>query len=494
MSFASGFASGFSSGFSDSVNYNRQKERDAFGLLVDKFSRNQEALKISKQEDKKLVDQAKTIAAQAGLETDAIPSVYQLLKTGIYTPQQLMDQALKGNLGFKAKVDEAEMMGGLDQSVAKPADPASAPMDLLAQPAQPREPAGQQPQDGNIFERFKSVVMGNRDNGQKYIDRAINRIAETYGISPEEARQIVQSQGGYTNEEMSVGDPSSVTLGVTRGGLSDEEKFKLYSDLDPKIKTQLIALKEQKQMFESLNEDVKSVIELGSKDPQALTFAADIAQNITKTYNAGKSIFSLFTYEGAEEKEGLYERAIQARKEGKPELADSLLRQAESELEKDIAAVEQNAVYGNMRNVAETRTILEMKYSLMAYKLGIMYNQSGRDFAEKERQFMEAIFKDTTEPEKMVAKMEELMSSEFNRITRAEQELRSDFQLQTFENMLGGDIGNFYGTSPTFDPEEYYKILENNGYRAGQSSSSTSPVPSEIGGETIMDVEDWLNQ
>lgn len=196
MGFMQGFGKSFSNSFENAQSRRAVKERDAFQVAYDSFTRNSTQYEADKKADEALINSAKTLVSQAGLPEEAWGEAYKRLKAG-FTVEKT-DEWLRTNKFTVTPAtdapDEAAAPSTVDGEMEQlgQVDPASATTD----------PTMSGDENGGLLSEQAETATGAAPVAPEGVDQANSEVAQAAGVTPE---QMAQYDQGYQSPPLPTG-------------------------------------------------------------------------------------------------------------------------------------------------------------------------------------------------------------------------------------------------------------------------------------------------
>lgn len=414
MSFMSGFGEGFSRTFNQTLAAKEQRKQDAFRIMYSDFLSRKKKKEDYERNDTQNIKLAKTLVEGVpGLPEGAWLNAYQWLSGGL-DQDTVVERLKSGQFNKPSELPAGEV------NEATPT-----PMEQTPDPIE---------QTNSIFDRFKG---GNEQ--ERIQNQILSQISEMTGLSMDDITKTMQQDfASQVSPELMATAPEFVPGAIERDmpkslaqaqlaydravetgnktliestkkdleSLKDSSVYDVREGqrLEQPIKI-LEARKKEIGEYNAAKSNMLSVIRhsgdlrnIVSTNPAVLADtvagAATFATNLAQNFNAVKDIFN----------------------DPEDTKIMSTAKKKLSALEKEYEALEKSTVGKNIKNLETSRRLLNMKTQIMAYNLGMAYQQSGRAFAEAEREMFTEMAKGGTNPETFFQNLSVLVNGELARV------------------------------------------------------------------------------
>lgn len=432
MSFMSGFGEGFSRTFNQTLAANDQRKQDAFRIMYSDFlDRSKEKDKIAKNDQKNINLAKSLVEGIPGLPEGAWLTTYKWLNSGL-DQETIIERLKTGKFNNK---------------------PSELPAGQI-NPATPETPAGQetqiQDQTQKIFNPFS------REDQQKKIQsQVLSRISELTGLNPDQVKMVLTKD--YQSDitpEMIAGAPAYIP------GMPTTDAPKTLSQAQ--IAYDRAVQSGNKELQAAAKKDLDSIKEASRYDieqEQGLKVPFEIAKDLRKPineYNTSKNnMLSVVRHSGD---------LVNIVKDNPAVLADRTANAATwiANLSNDVTAViglfdnpedmkaigsakkevqtleneyqklQKSTVGKKIKSLETSRRLLEMKTKIMAYNLGIAYQQNGRAFSEAERSMFTEMAQGGTSPQTFFQNLSILVDNELQRVEDGASSLNNDVSVKMY--------------------------------------------------------------
>ncbi len=428
------FARGFSNTFGASYALAQKRSENNLDRMWETFKTNKKTYDDAQMTATKNQKVAEEIARAVGAPVDATPIIRKSLDAGIDV-SQVYKMYEKQNWN-KTDVDPAGQIKPVDAQTGAAMTEGQAPNEeSYQQPGMP--PAGatnQMPPDPNGIKGFVNKLVGKKD--------PVQQIADNAGISYEEAQQMLDGNPQLLN-------PLQTNEPVPNYTLTPQSE----TQVDPTIVTE--RMKQQQQVAEKLYTDAKPYKQKANTMVSVVKDAGDISDIVQGTNGA---VLSDTVAGGAQIIDKWRSNLRSVKTLFVPEASgDAQLDAAQNELASIRTAVdnkemdlntaitgiektlEQYPVADRIGNLAQAKTLMNMKVQLMAYKIGTLYGQDGRALSQAENAVFQQIAQSGNTPDKFYQNISNLINSQTSILEGERQNLLGHGTLVGYEVSNNGE-------------------------------------------------------
>lgn len=452
---------GFGQAFANSYNQAEAIEAKQQDSLFSDMMKKMDSYSKEKSEKDKYVSLAKDLATQAGNE-GAWRDFYQQMATGGVSYDSLRKEVADGQWVIQgSKAEPLDLNQETDQALKLPETPQEAQLGTpKGTPEEQLQTAPQAPvkAPGGILTNVQDWMSNfQQRKAERQTNKALGRM-ENQGYNREQVTQAMQ--GGYNPDGLNgLAEATASFRGKQNSKdptLNPETELQILSTIETKLGKEINGWTESKNTLNSLEQDVREVMTVAGQNEEALSEAANVAQGVVRVKEFSEGLVKLFTGHTTPAKDTSTQVAtfVENNKDQNGNVSPDVLQKAATTLEQEIQNME-TGVYGNIAETANARTLLEMKWSLMAYKLGIMYQQSGRSFAEAERKLFTDIFSGANNIEKLNTRMESLFRSEVDNLEAKRKTLYNNRLLDYYRNYMKQDFNEELATPVTMPSDMF---------------------------------------
>ena len=444
---AGNFARGFMQTFGPTLQNTQSRKDDLFRNFYKQFSDKQEKRQEYAAKERQAVSQARLIAQELGLPEGAWKEISKdfIMGSGMdykeakeaaknfkWNPTDLPAGQTTPDSPSQMETQEQMRQSGLSPEQMDPQGTA---------PQTPQEaPTGGIPQPiVSGLNRMKEAFKG-RD-----MDSVMRRMEQETGL-PRAQIEIIMAQNPEAMEPL--GDTGKIMAqaqGYTKepktGGdfnIPNEDRLKFEADTIKQLKEPVRSYRAAKVAGLSVINDVSDMTKIVQETPAVLadgvSWFAQFVSGVRQNFEAGKGLIT-----GDDRSNQIMSKVVESKdKDGNVDPA--VLQSALDLTEKEYNLLYENSIANKTIDLATARTLFDMKTKLLAYKLGIMYQQEGRSFSDAEREMMIQIATGGDSPEKFFQNMAVLLDGEFTRVETARQEILGAPELQLYKQRFGEDL------------------------------------------------------